>query len=199
IEKVHLLAHDYGDTVAQELLARFAERRKKNDPTVLQIESAVLLNGGLFPDVHQPLPIQKALMSPVGILLTPFLSKAKLRDSFQRIFGPDTQATSAEIDAFYELMSRDRGKYIFHKLIRYMAERTQHKARWMTALQGTELPMRLINGSLDPISGKHMADYYEQHIPDADVIHLPTIGHYPQTEAPEQLLPHFFDFHDKLS
>lgn len=39
---VHLLAHDYGDSVAQELLARHAEARA-------EIASCVFLNGGRSP------------------------------------------------------------------------------------------------------------------------------------------------------
>ncbi len=40
-EPLHVLAHDYGDSVAQELLARHHEGR-------LQLASCVFLNGGLF-------------------------------------------------------------------------------------------------------------------------------------------------------
>jgi len=194
IKSFHILAHDYGDTVAQELLARATQKETNFG---FEIKSVVLLNGGIFPDAHQPLPIQKALMSPFGIFLTPFLGKSKLRENFNRIFGKQTQATEQEIDEFYFLMSRDRGKYIFHKLIRYMAERVQYRERWLAALQQQEIPIRLINGLVDPISGKLMVDYYEKFIPNPDVIKLETIGHYPQTEAPEQVLSAFIEFHKK--
>lgn len=55
-QPVHLLAHDYGDSVAQELLARHHEAR-------IQIASCVFLNGGLFPEAHRPLLTQKLLLS----------------------------------------------------------------------------------------------------------------------------------------
>ncbi len=57
----HVLAHDYGDTVAQELLAR------QNEGTGAgRWRSLCLLNGGLFPETHRPRPIQKLLLSSLG-------------------------------------------------------------------------------------------------------------------------------------
>jgi len=187
IKEVEVLSHDYGDTVLQELLARMIDR-KKNGQAGLELRSIILLNGGLMPESHQPRPIQKALISPIGILLTPFLNKARLRSNFHAIFGPDTQPTEQEIDEFYALMDHHNGKYIFHKLIRYMAERRRFRERWVGALQNSPVPIRLINGAADPISGKHMAARYSELVPNPDVVLLDTIGHYPQTEAPEEVL-----------
>lgn len=62
IEKVNLIAHDYGDNVAQELLARNIEQ-KEGYP--LKIESLTLLNGALFPESHRPTTIQKLLSRPL--------------------------------------------------------------------------------------------------------------------------------------
>jgi pimeloyl-ACP methyl ester carboxylesterase len=50
-QPVHILAHDYGDSVAQELLARHYENR-------LAVASCVFLNGGLFPETHRPVLMQ---------------------------------------------------------------------------------------------------------------------------------------------
>ncbi len=56
---VHVLAHDYGDSVAQELLARHREGR-------IQLASCVFLNGGLFPETHRPVLVQRLLLSPLA-------------------------------------------------------------------------------------------------------------------------------------
>lgn len=191
IKEFRVLAHDFGDTVLQELLARMIDRQAAGEES-WTIASVVLLNGGIFPDAHRPRPIQKALISPLGFLLTPFLNKRKLRDNFHVIFGKDTPPSDQEIDEFYALIDHQKGKYIFHRLIRYMAERRTHRERWLGALQNCPVPLRLINGLADPISGQQMVDYYDRVIAQPDVIRLPLIGHYPQTEAPEKVLPHIF-------
>ena len=51
VNQVHVLAHDYGDTVLQELLARFNDRSTQKTKG-LTLESIVLLKCGLFPETH---------------------------------------------------------------------------------------------------------------------------------------------------
>ncbi len=197
ISSVHVLAHDYGDTVLQELSARYIDRQQTGASGLI-LQSIVLLNGGIFPDAHQPRFIQKALISPFGFLLLPFLNKSTLRRNFLAIFGKATPPTPQEIDEFYALMDYNRGKYIFHRLIQYMAERRHHRKRWLNALQQSPAPLRLINGPADPISGQLMIDHYREVIPEPDVVVLEGIGHYPQTEAPDLVLQHYFEFIDQL-
>ena len=64
LTRFHVLAHDYGDTVAQELLARQNEGTGKGVWT-----SICFLNGGLFPETHKSLLSQKLLISPIGPLI----------------------------------------------------------------------------------------------------------------------------------
>jgi pimeloyl-ACP methyl ester carboxylesterase len=188
--QVHLLAHDYGDTVAQELLARNSER---DSPKYL---SVCFLNGGLFPETHRPRPIQRLLLSPLGPLVAKLSSKGALRKTFDRIFGPDTRPSADELDTFWTLLSRDDGRSAMPRLIRYMPQRIQHRERWVGAL-GT-VPTCLINGSVDPVSGDHMVRRYAEVVGEASVVKLPRIGHYPQTEAPEEVAEAFLAFHREL-
>ena len=193
IDRVHIISHDYGDTVAQELLARFQERKQKGE-TGLEIRSLCLLNGGLFPEVHRPLLVQKILMSPFGFLVGRLFNRAKLGKNFKNIFGPNTQPTEAELDDFWTLVGGNGGRYVFHLLIRYMAERLQYRERWVGALQDAKISLCFINGVADPISGQHMVDRYRELIPNPQVVELKDIGHFPLIEAPEEVLQHFKDF-----
>lgn len=54
--------------------------------------------------------------------------------------------------------------------------------------------MLLINGSFDPISGKHLATYYRKVVPQAQVVEIESVGHYPQFEAPARVIEHYLDF-----
>jgi pimeloyl-ACP methyl ester carboxylesterase len=65
----------------------------------------------------------------------------------------------------------------------------------MFARRETKVPVRLIDGPVDPNSGAHMARRYAEAIPNADVVMLADdIGHWPQLEAPEAVLEHFLEF-----
>jgi len=85
-----------------------------------------------------------------------------------------------------------------HELIGYMAERRRHRERWVGALQATSVPLRLINGPEDPVSGAHMVERYRELVPAPDVVLLPGIGHYPQVEDPAGVADAFHALHDRL-
>ena len=193
IRNFHILAHDYGDTAAQELLARH-NNKEGCFGEGLAIQSLCLLNGGLFPEAHQPRLVQYLMASPIGRFLSPFLSKRTLARNFNAIFGPDTPPAEMEVDEFWSLITHNQGKKVMHLLIRYMAERRTFRERWVGALQQATIPIRLVDGAADPISGRHLGERYLQLIPDPDVVFLEGIGHYPQTEAPELILQHFLEF-----
>jgi pimeloyl-ACP methyl ester carboxylesterase len=197
IHSVHLLAHDYGDTVAQELLARHNEREAKGDNSLI-IKSLVLLNGGIFPEMHRARPIQKLLESPIGFVVAKAYGEDKFRDSFSSVFGSESKPSLEELKHFWSMMHYQKGNLILHKLIHYMADRRKYRDRWVNALIETHIPLRLINGPEDPVSGRHAAERYQELIPNPDVVLLDKIGHYPQTEDPQGVLKAYLEFREKL-
>ena len=198
VRRVHLLAHDVGDTVAQELLARDAERRAIGDRS-LEIASCVLLNGGLFPETHRASRAQKLLLSRLGPLVSAVMTEQRFMPSFALVFGPQTKPSAEELKVFWALLAHDNGHRKLHRLIRYILERRANRDRWVGALQNTVVPLHLIDGALDPISGAHMVERYKQLIPKPDVTLLADVGHYPQTEAPEAVLEAVLRFHERLA
>lgn len=192
VSQAHLLCHDYGDTVGQELLARHNEGSLS-----FSIQSVCFLNGGLFPEQHRARPIQKLGLTPLGPLLGLVMSRAQLRKSFDGIYGSVTKASDAEIDGHWALLSENGGARIVHKLLRYIPERIEHRERWVGALKSTHAPLKLIDGAADPVSGEHLYRYFREQVPNADALLLKDIGHYPHTEAPRAVLDGFLDFHRK--
>ena len=189
IERFHILAHDYGDTVTQELLARHQE-----NPT-FDIQSVCLLNGGLFPETHRLRPIQQLLLVPVlGSLITLFYNRNTFGRQFSEVFGANTQPTPDELDEFWQLIATNTGQRVIHELIRYIPERVTYRERWVGALVKNKIPLKLINGIDDPVSGGHMIARYLELMPAANITLLEGIGHYPQVEAPEKVLETYFDF-----
>ncbi len=190
--RYHILAHDYGDSVAQELLARDMEGERR-------IGSLCFLNGGLFPETHRPVLLQKLLMSPIGFLIGRRFSRERLVATFGKVFGADTQPDEQELDAFWTMIETNNGPAVMHRLIHYMAERRVHRERWVGAMQRTSVPLRVIDGAADPISGAHMVARYRELIAQPDTLLLEGIGHYPQIEAPAQVLAGYLAFRDGLN
>ncbi len=186
----HVLSHDYGDTVAQELLAR-----QNQGSGAGQWMSLCLLNGGLFPETHRALFVQKLLLSRFGFLANRLFRQSALDKSLRRVFGSETQPPQETLDAFWELIEYNNGKANFYKLIHYMSDRRRHRDRWVGALQEARIPLGVINGSADPISGAHMVGRYREVVSAAHFIRqLPDIGHYPQMEAPETVALGYQEF-----
>jgi pimeloyl-ACP methyl ester carboxylesterase len=193
VRHIHILAHDYGDTVAQELLAR-SEDRRRDGVGGIEIASVCFLNGGLFPETHRPRLIQKLLLSPVGFLVGRLVSEAAFRRSFSAIFGQNTRPSDEELRDFWSLITFNDGTAVAHKIIHYMRERRHHRARWVGVLLTTKVPLRLINGPADPVSGAHAAARYRELVPSPDVVLLDGIGHYPQIEDPSGVTDAFLAF-----
>lgn len=180
ITHAHLLAHDYGDSVAQELMARAADARLG-----FTLHSVCLLNGGIVPAAHRPVLMQRLLAGPFGALLGRAMNRRTLEKNFRRIFGPATPPSTDELDGYWYFIQHNHGPRVMHRLIRYMDERRANAARWTSVLRTPPAPLRLVFGARDPISGQHMIDAFRALNPAAPVTVLSDIGHYPQSEAPE--------------
>ena len=86
------------------------------------------------------------------------------------------------------------GPQVMARLIHYMPERVQHRERWVGALMKAAVPLKLIDGADDPVSGRHLAARYRELVPSADVTLLEGVGHYPQVEAPQPVLDAYLRF-----
>lgn len=197
VRHCHVLAHGYGDTVAQELLARQQDAAGRGGARGLQLASLCLLNGGLFPEVFHPTLLQKLLLSRCGALVSKLLTEKGFRVSFCSVFGPNTQPSFDELAQFWQQISYNGGADLAYRQIRYLKERERFRERWVEALQRSPVPLRLVCGKLDPVSGMRTAERYRQLVPNPDVIILQGIGHYPQVEAPEETLRACLEFQQR--
>jgi len=177
-----VVAHDYAVSVAEELLARRASGALLSD-----LSAVHLLNGGLYPDLHRPLPTQTALLDPE---LGPQLSAAITRELFIGGLEPtfaDGFDSAGDSAGMWEGMSREDGQRILHLLMGYIPDRATHGERWVGALEGTDVPLAFVWGMLDPVSGAHMAERIRERLPDAPFLALDDVAHWPSLEAPERV------------
>ena len=193
IENAHILAHDLGDTVAQELLARQSANSSR-----INWLSCLFMNGGIFPETHRPLLIQKLLISSLGPLFAKLISKKSFGKNMRDIFSKSHPPSDEFIEETWKLIIAEKGILMIPRLIRYMKERVKYRERWVLPLTQNVVPIGLINGIEDPISGKHMADRFSELVPNAYIVLLDHSGHYPHLETPDDVLKAVFNFHDQL-
>ena len=124
--RIHVLAHDYGATVAQELIARKLDHLSLVDsPSThyLDIRSVVLLNGGIFPEMHKPTIMQTLLLSPV---FGPLLQMLSTVDTFGKglaeVFGRNTKPSREMMEMYWAALLYKDGNLILHNLQQYIHE-----------------------------------------------------------------------------
>lgn len=193
INDIHILAHDYGDTVAQEILAR-----QVHNQSSITINSVCFLNGGLFPEVHKPLFIQKLLVSKLGWLVPKLMNKQKFANNLVTVFGKNTPPSTQVIGTLWTLLIYNDGLSVMPKLIHYINQRKQNRERWVGAIINSNIPITFIAGGEDPISGKHMIEHYKKLIPNARVQEFPELGHYPQVEDADAITQAYLKFREAI-
>eukprot|EP01130_Rhizamoeba_saxonica_P019313 TRINITY_DN9952_c0_g1_i1.p1 TRINITY_DN9952_c0_g1~~TRINITY_DN9952_c0_g1_i1.p1 ORF type:complete len:331 (-),score=65.19 TRINITY_DN9952_c0_g1_i1:25-933(-) len=180
IQQYHILAHDYGVSVAQELLSRYPQKDT--------IQTIGFLNGGLIARLHRPLLIQTLLNTPyVGALMKSFITEATFNKRLSSVFGTNTQPSSEFLSDAWTLCNYKA--FIPHLLIGYMKDRPIYGKKWMDALIHTNVPTILINGPADPVSGIHLVEAYRKEVEPLSeytsvVVLDDSIGHYPLVEDP---------------
>jgi pimeloyl-ACP methyl ester carboxylesterase len=183
---VFILAHDYGDTVAQELLAR------QQDGTLpFRIHKVCLLNGGIFPEATRPILMQKLLLGKLGPLIAKLSSYPRFTKSMRSICS--AELSDEHLQAHWQTLIRANGRSVMPKIIQYIRERHKYRARWVGALQNTEISLCLINGINDPISGTLIVKRWRELLPNTRVVELDNVGHYPQWENSERV---FFELQE---
>lgn len=189
LSNYHLLAHDYGVSVAQELLARDASN------TSAQCLSCCFLNGGLFPETHHALLVQKILLSRWGKYANLLLGYTMFKKSFSQVFGANTKPSETDLALFWEIINFNNGRHLFHNLITYIDDRRTHRERWLKALTESRVPLALINGSVDPVSGAHLVTRYKELGCRLDYLQeFEEIGHYPQVEDSSAVSQAYLEF-----
>uniref|UniRef100_A0A8B9TK56 Mesoderm specific transcript n=1 Tax=Anas platyrhynchos TaxID=8839 RepID=A0A8B9TK56_ANAPL len=197
---INLVSHDYGDTVAQELLHRYEHNRTGS----ILIKSLCLSNGGIFPETHRPRLIQKVLKD--GGILAPVITRLMNFFFFSRglgaVFGPYTQPSQAEYWDMWAAVRTNDGHLVVDSILQYINQRKKHRERWVGALKATSVPLHLIYGPLDPVNphpGVPPAVQVRKVLPASTVSVLDDhISHYPQLEDPTGFLNAYLSFIDSF-
>jgi pimeloyl-ACP methyl ester carboxylesterase len=183
IGSTRVAAQGYGASVGQELLARRAERTLAVD-----LVDMVLLNGGIYPELHRPIGTQSELFDPVtGPKLSEQLSEQRFVADLAPSFATGYDGTRRDCLEMWDAYIRDDGQLNSYLLVQYIAERHANRARWVHAHETTDLPLTFIWGLQDPISGAQMAAQIKRSVPTAALHELPGVAHWPPLEAPNRV------------
>jgi pimeloyl-ACP methyl ester carboxylesterase len=179
-DRVVLVAHDMGTSVATELLARDIEGRLP-----FRLLSVLLLNGSMILERASLTSSQKLLRSRLGPLAARLSNERSFRAQFGRLFSPSHPLTPEEAADQWALLAYGGGNRILDRLTYYLHERVTYADRWHGALRDWGGQLELAWAMLDPVATGAVLDAVCALRPRAPVTRFAELGHYSQLEAPE--------------
>jgi pimeloyl-ACP methyl ester carboxylesterase len=179
-ERVVLVSHDMGSSVATELLARDIDGRLSFD-----LGSALLFNGSLVRERASLLWGQKLLLSRLGPVAAKLTTRSGFRRQFAGIFSAGHPLSDEEAADQWSLLANNGGSRMLDKLIYYNHERVRAPGRrWHGALRDWPGRLELAWAELDPIANENVLQAVLELRPHAEISRLPALGHYSQIEDP---------------
>jgi pimeloyl-ACP methyl ester carboxylesterase len=195
IEKAHLLAHDYGTSVATEILARW---HKGNVP--IDFTSLTLCNGSVHIELARLTISQRLMRHPVlGPPFVRFSNERFFKSRLRNILGQPDAVSDRELSLLWEAVTHNDGRQRLPQISRYISERTLFWHRWIGALQQWERPAHILWGRKDPIAVEAVAQQLAKDMPHSRVTWLEALGHYPMLEDPRQWSDAALQFLDSVA
>jgi len=184
LKKIYLFAHDYGTSVATEIIARYNANELD-----IEIEQLILTNGSIHIELSQLRTIQKLLKHKIlGKYVAKLTNFPIFRKNMKNIYFDTSRVTDNELKEMWKLIELNGGRKVIHKLTQYINERYLHWNRWVGALKETQIPTKIIWAKNDPIAVPAIAKLLSQEITNNTLYWLENTGHFLMLENPKGLM-----------
>lgn len=180
LQKVTLLAHDYGTSIATEIISR--NNKKQID---LQIDKLILCNGSIHIEYSKLRLIQKLLKNKItGKFVASLTTFSIFKKNMRNIYFDKTKVSNTELKEMWLQLENNNGRKVIHQLTNYINERYYFWNRWVDALKETQISTRIIWAKNDPIAIPKIAELLHQEIPNNQLFWMENCGHFLMLEKP---------------
>ena len=182
IKEIHLVSHDYGTTVANEIIVR-----KLQGYEPVKIKTITFCNGSMHIELAHLKLVQRLLKHPTfGKYIVALMNKRTFINTMKDIWFDKKLCDIKEMDELWELLMMHAGKEVLHKISQYNNERVKYWHRWIPALAQLDIPTHILWAQQDPIAVKAIAEQLYKEIPSSVYTKIDQCGHYPMLEKPEE-------------
>jgi pimeloyl-ACP methyl ester carboxylesterase len=161
----------------------------------VELTRRVVTNGSIYIEQAHLTNGQQLLLSLPDEKLPPEapVNAASLTRSLRETYSPAVSlppdgSPDDLLPATVEQIMHDDGHLVLTRLIRYIEERRQNEARFTGAIESDPSPLHIVWGMDDPIAVPSMVATLLAARPEASVVQLDGVGHYPMVEAPALFL-----------
>ena len=184
VKKVHLLAHDYGTSVATEIIAR-----NNNHELTIEIEKLTLCNGSMHIELSKLRTIQKLLKNKwLGKYVAKLTTYAIFSKNLRNVYFDKTKVSNNELKDMWMQLEYNEGRKVIHKLSQYINERYTYWNRWIGALKETNLQTNIVWAKNDPVAVPAIARLIATEISNNILFWIENTGHFPMLENPDEWL-----------
>ena len=184
VKKTHLLAHDYGTSVATEIIAR-----NNNHELTIEIEKLTLCNGSMHIELSQLKTIQKLLKNKwLGKYVAKLTTYAIFSKNLRNVYFDKTKVSNNELKDMWMQLEYNEGRKVIHKLSQYINERYTYWNRWIGALKETNLQTNIVWAKNDPVAVPAIARLIATEISNNKLFWIENTGHFPMLENPDEWL-----------
>ena len=182
LTNVTLLAHDYGTSIATEILARHNKQQIN-----LQINKLILCNGSMHIELSKLRVIQKLLLNKITRKWVAKLTNFSLyKKNLRNIYFDKKKISNEELQEMWFQLLHNKGEKIIHSLSNYINERYTFWHRWIGALKETQIPTKIVWAKNDPVAIDLIAELLALEIHNNKLFWINECGHFPMLEKPEE-------------
>lgn len=193
----HLLAHDMGDSVATEIVARH-ENGLMPAWFTDGLQSLTFTNGSMVLELAELRITQKILLSKYGHWMKNLTTFSLFNHQVRSAHG-NNNLSAAAIQTLWEGNLLQDGQKKSYLTIKYLNDRQQfEKTRWLPALAQTKLPIHICWGDEDAVARVAMAFYLKEKIcVNATLTIMKGLGHFCQLGSPKKWVDYVGAFYKK--
>lgn len=193
LKEIHLVSHDYGTTVANEIIVR-----KLQGFEPVKIKSITFCNGSMHIELAKMKLVQKLLKHPTfGKYIVALMNKKMFIKTMQDIWFYKKLCDVEEMTILYDLLMLNNNNDTLHRISQYNNERVKYWHRWIPALSQLDIPTHILWAQQDPIAVKAIAEQLHKEIPNSIYTKIDNCGHYPMLEKPQEWSFKMVDFIQK--
>lgn len=182
IKRCAVVAHDYGTSIATELMAR-----QNMHSLPMTIERYLLSNGSVHIELAKLRPLQKLLRSRfLGPLVAQLTGYSAFKRNMRKLFVAKEYLSDEELAAHWHLLIRENGRSRLPLISQYTLERHRFWHRWINAICQSSQPIDLVWARKDPVAVPAIAEAIYQEAQLSHLHWLEECGHFPMIEQPEQ-------------
>lgn len=181
LDRVAMVTHDMGNSVGGEVLARSLDGTLGFD-----VSRRVLTNGSIYIEMAQLTDGQQFLLAMPDERLDLGDDGTAFKGGLLKTYVDGAPPSDDELEAAWQLMARDSGQTLLARTIRYIEDRRANERRYTGAIETHPSPLGVVWGRLDPVAVHAMAEKVVAARPDAPLVVLDDVAHWPMIEAPDR-------------